>query len=66
MKKILLLVAVVSALSVTSCKKDYTCTCTYTSGSYNYTSVYTVHNTKKKATDACTALATSGETCSIN
>jgi len=32
MKKLLLIVAVITAFSFVSCKKDRTCTCTYTPG----------------------------------
>jgi hypothetical protein len=50
MKKIILFVAVVSAISFTSCKKDHTCTCTTTStaaGSTAQTQVYTIIDAKK-------------------
>jgi hypothetical protein len=60
MKKITLLTAAVLliATSITSCKKDYTCTCskTYTSGSSSSTadySVYTYKDTRKRAEDRC-------------
>lgn len=36
MKKLLLFVAVASAISLTSCKKDRTCTCTSTSTEPGY------------------------------
>ncbi len=53
MKKITLLAAVVVlAASFASCKKDYTCECTYNGvviGSIKY------KDTKKKAKDACEA-----------
>jgi hypothetical protein len=65
MKKLLLLVAVVGAMSATSCKKDYTCTCTVSIGGYTSSASTTIHDTKKKATDACTANNTAGATCSI-
>ena len=55
MKKLfpIAMVAVV-ALMFTSCKKDYTCQCTATSGgTVLSTSNYTFHTTKSKAKDAC-------------
>ncbi len=50
----------ISATSMISCKKDYTCKCskTYTSGSGSYThdySVYTYKDTRKRAEDRCNA-----------
>lgn len=57
MKKIILFVAVVSAISFTSCKKDHTCTCTSTSsaaGSTAQTQIYTIIEAKKgDAKKAC-------------
>ncbi|HTA61487.1 MAG TPA: hypothetical protein VK835_03490 [Bacteroidia bacterium] len=63
MKKVILSLVVVAALS-TSCKKDYTCTCTATGG---YSVSATIHDTKSKATTACTAgnNSASGITCAI-
>lgn len=58
MKKILL-VAAVAGLSMASCKKDHTCECTTTTPNGSSTTTFTVNETKKKATDACTALQTS-------
>ena len=56
MKK-LLLVAAVAAFTMTSCKKDYTCTCTYTSGGQTQTATYPMNDVKKKdAKDACNQL----------
>lgn len=52
MKK-LLLVAAVAAFTMTSCKKDYTCTCTEDGKSYNFE----MKDVKKKdAKDACNTL----------
>jgi hypothetical protein len=67
MKKLVLLsfALMTSAVVFTSCKKDYTCTCTDSSG---FSASVTIHTTKKKATDACTADASvygSGVTCAI-
>lgn len=56
MKKLLLLVAVFTAFSFASCKKDHTCTCTesYSDGSPGSTMVYTITNAKKgDAKKAC-------------
>jgi len=47
MKKVLLFVAVVAAVSFASCKKDRTCTCTTTSPGGSSTSVTTIHEVKK-------------------
>jgi len=49
MKKLLLFVAVVTAFSFASCKKDHTCTCTtaYADGSASDTEVYTVIDARK-------------------
>lgn len=55
MKKVLLSVFALSMLSLASCKKDYTCSCTSTSGGYSATSTITIHATKKDAKDACDA-----------
>jgi len=50
MKKLLILAGAVAMLSVTACKKDYTCACTVSSGnvSYEYEKVK-----KQEAEDAC-------------
>ena len=56
MKKILLLSAVACmAMTTTSCKKDYTCTCTYTpTGGTAQTYTYELKDVKKKdAKEAC-------------
>ncbi|HXD92545.1 MAG TPA: hypothetical protein VNX01_04990 [Bacteroidia bacterium] len=55
MKKIILSLIVVAALS-TSCKKNYTCTCT--SNNVVVTS-YIINGTKSTATTDCTAKGTS-------
>jgi hypothetical protein len=68
MKKILL-VAAVAGLSMASCKKDYTCTCTYTpQGGAAQTYTYPMKDVKKKdAKDACNSLGSvwvaAGGTC---
>jgi hypothetical protein len=74
MKKILgfSLVLIAASTIFVACKKDYTCTCTTKDSSgtiADYTVSTTIHSTKSKATDACTALkATAGTlstTCAI-
>ena len=69
MKKILAILAVAAfAASFTSCKKDYTCEC-----SWNGTSIgsATIHATKGKSTSVCNELSAtyalygSGVTCKI-
>ena len=67
MKKGLLLfagVAFMLALGLTSCKKDYTCECTYKDSAgtvvSTMTTSITMHNTKSKAKDACEVSVTSG------
>lgn len=42
------------AFSMTSCKKDYTCTCTYVTGSTSISKSYDLNNqTVRDADDAC-------------
>ena len=71
MKKLVLLsfALMTSAVLFTSCKKDYTCTCTYNDGSGTTISGdVTYHATKKKAKEACDLSAStggSGWTCAI-
>ena len=52
MKK-LFIVAVVASFGMVSCKKDYTCECTTTSGNSSITGTSTVNATKKDAKTAC-------------
>lgn len=75
MKKVILSLVVVAALSTASCKKNYTCTCTVVysgafAGQPNTVTTVTIDNTKSKATTACNGLvvSTAGatETCSLN
>lgn len=54
MKKVLLSVFALGMLSLASCKKDYTCTCTTTGGVSGSGSI-TIHGTKKDAKAACDA-----------
>ncbi|MGN6478344.1 MAG: hypothetical protein ACTHKV_14065 [Flavipsychrobacter sp.] len=55
MKKIApLAAALLLTFAFTSCKKDYTCTCTVSAGGITSTATpATIHDTKKKAKDAC-------------
>jgi hypothetical protein len=67
MKKITLIAGALLFIgaSMTSCKKDYTCTCskTYTTGNgtstHNY-SVYTYNDTQTSAASRCSANQSSG------
>lgn len=62
----------VAAMTFTSCKKDYTCTCTGTGG-YTATASFTIHDTKSNATSTCekgsvsvtSGSTTVGQTCAI-
>ncbi len=56
MKKITLLAVAFVAISFASCKKDYTCTCSYTSGTSTASSNVTYTKVKKKdAQKSCDA-----------
>lgn len=61
-------VAFLAAVLLSSCKKEYTCECTYTAGGTSMTTSATIKDTKKKAEDACKALeiAVPGTTVSWN
>jgi hypothetical protein len=70
MKKVMLAVATIAFLGLTSCKKDYTCACTTTdsSSSTSVTQSTTVNGTKKDAKAACEktqTVATITTTCVI-
>jgi len=65
MKHTLSMTIVLAAALFTSCKKDYTCTCT---NSGTVVSTATIHATKSDATSQCNALSSSGnngKTCAI-
>ncbi len=64
MKKMTLLAIAFVAISVASCKKDYTCTCRDVSG--QTTEVTPMHDTKSSATTACSARKSAPEVCTIN
>lgn len=68
MKKITLLAAVVIAASFASCKKNYTCVCTYTYAGTTETYTYDLGKIKKKdAKSSCDAAGSlwvsAGGTC---
>ena len=59
MKKVFLFVAVVTAASFASCKKDRVCTCTTTTSGGTATEVTTYHEVKKgDARQMCTGSQT--------
>ncbi len=77
MKKVFLFIAVISAFSFASCKKDHVCTCTvtYTISGFQTTSTDVKTYTASKKQDAMAhclnSTGTSGgytftETCSLN
>lgn len=58
MKKLSISLAVVAmaAFTLSSCKKDYTCECSYSDNLGNkFTASTVINDTKKNAEDACTA-----------
>lgn len=59
MKKVLLFAVVLGAVTLTSCKKDYTCTCTTSGNGVNSSASTTINATKSDAEDACTASTSS-------
>ncbi len=58
-----LLIAFISIIGFSSCKKNYTCTCTTSLGTV-YTSE--IKTTKKKAESFCSDQSTGGRTCNLN
>lgn len=44
-----------AVLTLASCKKDYTCTCTTSVGGVSTSASTTINDTKKNATEACDA-----------
>lgn len=56
MKKVILFVAVISAFSFASCKKDRTCTCVETGGATTVTTI--TKATKANASAACLSYST--------
>jgi hypothetical protein len=51
--KIILLSLLVTGLTMTSCKKTYTCKCDYTIGGSQFTSNYSITDTKSNAKTQC-------------
>ena len=61
MKKIALIIVIISSVSLGSCKKYYACKCTSVKG---IDSTYsTFKDTKKKADQTCEGMAMYNETC---
>jgi hypothetical protein len=60
----LFLFLAILAVSGTSCKKDYTCTCTSSATSYTFDSH--IKTTKKKAKEFCAAQATGTLSCELH
>lgn len=58
MKKIAFVALAIFALTFTSCKRDWTCTCTATGGGVTSSASTTINATKKDAEDACNAQQT--------
>ena len=60
MKKVFLLAAVAMAFGLSSCKKDYNCTCTYSSSLLGDSTLVTPFLDAKKSDveDACSTLET--------
>jgi hypothetical protein len=55
MRTILLSAFAFGVLSIASCAKDYSCTCVVDAGGTPTTGKVTIHDTKKKAEEACSA-----------
>jgi uncharacterized membrane protein YadS len=53
MKKITLLTVVLAAMTLGSCKKDYTCECCVTGSGSSVCGSATYHDTKKNAKASC-------------
>jgi hypothetical protein len=60
---VFLLVALFVATAFSSCRKDRTCTCTYSDGSQTS---YNIHSTKKVAEADCDLYVSSGVTCTLD
>jgi hypothetical protein len=67
MKKLTLSLVAIAALSFASCKKNYTCECTYKiSGIPDTKQSFTFKNTKSKAKTSCDALSISAGSSSTS
>ncbi|MBL7712612.1 MAG: hypothetical protein JNL13_09120 [Chitinophagaceae bacterium] len=53
MKKFTLAIAAFGLISLSSCKKEYTCECTFSGGGLSGSISETIKDTKKKAKDKC-------------
>lgn len=70
-KASLFAVVAIAALSMASCKKNYTCTCVTDYGGGNtHTTTSTINNTHSKASSACSAESNNNNgiqtTCTLN
>jgi hypothetical protein len=59
MRKIVLSLATISLLALTSCKKDWTCECTTTTMGVSASASTTINDTKSNAEEACEQGSTS-------
>jgi len=68
MKKIALTLAGIAfvAVTLTSCKKDYTCTCTFDIAGVSGSVSETKNTTKKDAEEWCDAENETGVTCKLD
>lgn len=57
--------AVLGVVALSSCKKEYTCECSYDFAGTTMTTSTVIKDTKKNAEDACEGLEVSGYTCAI-
>lgn len=66
MKKIILLAIVIVSSSLASCRKNYTCSCTY-DVSGGSAGTYTIRDTRSNASSTCSSYGSYGyTTCSLN
>lgn len=66
MKKIILLAVVIVSSCLASCRKNYTCSCTY-DVSGNSAGTYTIRDTRSGASSTCSSYGSYGyTTCSLN
>lgn len=64
MKKVLLIAAALVTIGFTSCKKDWTCTCTDDTTGESYD--FEISNSRRpEASTACNLLEVSGEDCKL-
>ncbi len=66
MKKSLFISLIAAVFLLPSCKKDYTCSCTWRyNGADSIVQSFTFHETKTKATEACKAQETLAASATI-